>query len=105
MADDDWRSFKLANNLLVMIDNVAKSQCSEAARIAAKLFNVAFHAGPVRGNDAITFVGVVFDPVFPTERGHPKAWDENDSGDVHCEKPLIRASCSLENSRMSGGRK
>ena len=26
------------------------------------------------------------DPVLPTERGHPKAVDENNRGDVHCEK-------------------
>src|SRR5262245_9959111 len=26
-----------------------------------------------------------FDPVFPTERGHPKTVDENNRGDLHCE--------------------
>ena len=33
----------------------------------------------------ITFVRVMFDPVLPTERGHPKASDEDDRGDVHRE--------------------
>ena len=105
IADDDWRSFKLANNLLVMIDNVLQSKRCEAAWIAAKLFDAAFHAGPVRGYHAITFLAIVFDPMLPTERGHPKAGDENNRGDVHCENPLTRVSRSPGNSSMSGGRK
>ena len=76
--------FEFANDLLVMIDNFRQSKARKAARIATELFNIAFHAGPVRGNDAITFVRVVFDPVLPTERGHPQAVDENNRGDVHC---------------------
>jgi hypothetical protein len=42
-------------------------------------------AWPAFGNDAITFVGIPFDPVLPTERGHPKAVDENNRGDIHSE--------------------
>src|SRR5207244_13152000 len=92
-----------ANNLLVMIDNVAQSECGEAARITAKLLDIAFHAGPVRGNDAITSLAVVFDPMLPTERRHPKAGDKNNRGDVHRENAPERASGSPGNS--SGGRK
>src|SRR5437773_4086834 len=88
-----------------MIDNFGQSKRRKAARIAPKLLDIAFLAGPVRGNHAITFLAVVFDPKLPTERGHPKAVDKNDRGDVHSEKPLIRASCSAGNSRTSGGRK
>ena len=39
-----------------MIDNVGQSKDCEAAWIAAQLFDVAFHAGPVRGDDTITFI-------------------------------------------------
>src|SRR5882757_8864269 len=106
MADDDWRSFKLANDLLVMIDNIFQSMRYEAAWIATELFNVAFHAGPVGGNHTITFVGVLFDPVLPTERGHPKAWDENDSGNVHCENALVGGPSRWPgNWSLIGGRK
>src|SRR5882757_7757594 len=106
MADDDWRSVKLANDLLVMIDNIFQSMRCEAAWIATELFNVAFHARPASGDDAIAFVRIMFDPVLPTERRHPKAWDENDSGDVHCENALVGgASRSPGNSSMIGGRK
>jgi hypothetical protein len=105
IADDEWRSFKLANNLFVMIDNVVQTECGEAARIAAKLLDVAFHAGPASGDDAITFVRVVSDPLLPTERGHPQAVDENNRGDIHCGKREVRASDSPGNSSLIGGRK
>jgi hypothetical protein len=39
----------------------------------------------------------VFDPLFPTERRHPKAMDENDRSDVHCENALVRAGFSPGN--------
>src|SRR5437762_13895574 len=87
-----------------MIDNVCQSKRSEAAWIAAKLFDVAFHAGPASGDDAIAFVRVMFNPVLPTERCHPEAGDEDDGGDVHCENALERASFSPGNSSLSGGR-
>jgi len=63
----------------IIIDNVFQSKRCEAAWIAAKFFGAAFHAGPIRGNDAITFVRVVFDPVLPAERCHPEAVDEKQS--------------------------
>src|SRR5882724_5347681 len=88
-----------------MIDNVFQSKRSEAAWIAAKLFDVAFHAGPVRGDDTITLVSVMLDPELPTERTDPKAIDENYSGNVHCEKRGVRASGSPGNSSLIGGRK
>src|SRR2546430_17716220 len=105
MTDDDRRSFKLTNDLLVMIDNFGQSKRCEAAWIAAKLFDAAFHAGPASGDDAIAFVRVVFDPVFPAERCHPEAGDEDDGGYVHCENSLERASFSPGNLSLSGGRK
>src|SRR6266550_9358382 len=105
MSDNDRCRFELANDLLVVIDNFGQSKAGEAAWIATQLLDIAFHAGPVRGNNAITFVGVVFDPVLPTERGHPQAWDENDRGDVHCERRRVRASGSPGNSSLIGGRK
>src|SRR6266480_4222560 len=88
-----------------MIDNVFQSKRSEAAWIAAKLFDAAFHARPASGDDAIAFVRVMFDPVLPTEGGHPKAGNKNNRGDVHCEKRGVRASRSPGNSSMIGGRK
>src|SRR5439155_805989 len=105
MSDDDRRSFELANDLLVMIDNVFESKRGEAAWIAAKLFDVAFHARPASGDDAITFVRVMFNPVLPAKRCHPEAGDENDGGDVHCEELAARASRSPGNWSLSGGRK
>src|SRR5947207_11729250 len=105
MSDDDRRSFEFANDLLVIVDNIFQSKQGEAAWITAKLFNVAFHARPASGDDAITFVGVIFNPVLPTEGGHPKAGNKNDRGDVHCEKRGGRASRSPGNSSMIGGRK
>ena len=98
-------SLRLMYERVVMIDDVGQSKICEAARIAPKLLEVAVHAGPVRGNDPITFVRVMPDPVFPTERGHPQARDENNRGDVHCEKRGVRASRSPGNSSMIGGRK
>src|SRR5437016_6054037 len=88
-----------------MIDNFGQSKRSEAAWITAKLFDVAFHAGPASGDDAITFVRVTFNPVLPTEGGHPKTGNKNDRRDVHCEKRGVRASRSPGNSSMIGGRK
>src|SRR5207249_5206341 len=102
---DDRRSFEFANDLLVIVDNVFQSKRGEAAWIAAKLFDVAFHARPASGDDAIAFVRVVFNPVLPAERCHPEAGDEDDGGDVHCENALERASFSPGNSSLSGGRK
>src|SRR4029453_12492038 len=92
IANDDWRSFKVANDLLVMIGNVFQSKRCEAAWVAAKLFGAVFHAGPASGDDAIAFVRVVFNPVLPAERCHPEPGDEDDGRDVHCEKRGVRAS-------------
>src|SRR6266849_2622049 len=103
VSDDHRRRFEPTNDLLVMIDNVGQSKIRKAAWIAAKLIDIAVHAGPVRGNDAIAFLRVVLDPMLPTERGHPKAGDENNRGDVHRENAPERASFSPGNS--SGGRK
>jgi hypothetical protein len=88
-----------------MIDNVFQSKRFEAAWIASKLLDAAFHAGPASGDDGIAFVRVVFDPVLAAKRRHPEAGDENDGGDVHCEKRGVRASRSPGNSGMIGGRK
>src|SRR4051794_15831095 len=88
-----------------MIDDLGESEFGGAAGVAAKLFDIAVHTRPVRGYDRITFVGVAFDPVVPTERGHPKAVDENDGGDVHREKPLARTSRLPENSGITWRRK
>jgi hypothetical protein len=43
--------------------------------------------------------------VLPTEGGHPQAVDENNRGDVHCEKRGVRASGLPGNSSLIGGRK
>src|SRR6266487_843983 len=88
-----------------MIDNFDQSKRSEAAWITAKLFDVAFHAGPASGDDAIAFIRVMFNPVLPTEGGHPNAGNKNDRRDVHCEELAARASRSPGNSSMIGGRK
>src|SRR5437899_11333755 len=98
MSDDDRRSFELANDLLVMIDNVFESKRGEAAWIAAKLFDVAFHARPASGDVAIAFVRVVFDPVLPEKRCHPKAGIKNDLRVVYCLELVVRQSRSLERS-------
>src|SRR5206468_11762219 len=103
MSDDDRRSFEFANNLLVVIDNVGQSKFGEAARIATQLLDIAFPAGPVRGDDTITLVSVMLDPELPTERTDPKAIDKNNRGDVHGEYPPERASFSPGNA--SGGQK
>src|SRR5204862_5402131 len=103
MYDDDRRSFEFANNLLEVIDNVFQSKIREAAWIAAKLFDAAFHAGPASADDAIAFVRVVFDPVLPAKRCHPEAGDENDGGDVHCAKLLMHARRWPGNCSVSGG--
>src|SRR5438874_3968416 len=88
-----------------MIDNFFQTKRCEAAWIAAQLFDVAFHAGPASGDDAIAFVRVMFNPVFPAERCHPEAGDEDDGGDVHCEELAARASRWPGNWSISGGRK
>src|SRR5438128_2537253 len=105
MSDDDRRSFEFANDLLVMIDNIFQSERGEAAWIAAKLFDAAFHARPASGDDAIAFVRVMFNPVLPAERCHPKAGNKNDRRDVHCEELAARASRWPGNWSISGGRK
>src|SRR5213593_4828892 len=102
MSDDDRRSFEFANGLLVMIDNVFQSKRCEAAWIAAKLFDAALHAGPASGDDAIAFVRVMFNPVLPAKRCHPEAGNENDGGDVHCAKLVMRASRSPGNCSLIG---
>src|SRR6266513_2331880 len=91
------------NDLLVMIDNLGESEFGEAARAAAKFLDVAVHAGPVGGDHAVTFFRVMFDPVRPTERRHPKAGDKNNRGDVHRENAPERARFSP--GKSSGGRK
>ena len=88
-----------------MIDNLGESKFGEAGWVAAKLIDIAVHSRPIRGNDAIAFVSVMLDPELPTERTDPKAIDENDGSNVHCEKLVVRASRSPGNSRMTGGRK
>src|SRR5216110_2865824 len=89
-----------------MIDNVFQSKRCEAAWIAAKLFDAAFHARPASGDDAIAFVRVMFNPVLPAERCHPEAGDEDDGGDVHCANALVgRASRWSGNWSLIGGRK
>src|SRR5436190_12438594 len=88
-----------------MIDNVCQSKRSEAAWIAAKLFDVAFHAGPASGDDAIALIRVMFNPVLPAERCHPKAGNKNDRGNFHCEELAARANRSPGNSSLIGGRK
>src|SRR5262245_59489667 len=88
-----------------MIDNAARSECGEAARTTSQLLDIAVHARPVCSKYAITFIRVVLDPVLPTERGHPKAGNENNRGDVHCQNAPRRRSCSPGNSSMIGGRK
>jgi hypothetical protein len=45
----------------------------------------------------------VFNPVLPAERCHPEAGDEDDGGDVHCEKLVGRASRSPGDFSLSGG--
>src|SRR5205807_8792371 len=106
VADDDRRSFEFANDLLVMVDNFFQSKRCEAAWIAAKLFDVAFRAGPASGDDAIAFVRVVFDPVLPAERCHPEAGDEDDGGDVHCENAVVGGPSRWPgNWSLIGGRK
>src|SRR5438132_12452877 len=106
IADDDWRSFELANALLVMIDNFFQSKRREAAWIAAQLFDVAFHVGPASGDDAIAFVRIMFNPVLPAERCHPEAVDENNRGDVHCENALVGGVSRWPgNWSLIGGRK
>src|SRR5437016_6740975 len=105
MTDDDRRSFELANDLFVMIDNVVETKRSGAAWIAAEVFDVAFHARPASGDDAIAFIRVMFDPVLPAERCHPKAGNKNDRRDVHCEELAARASRWPGNWSISGGRK
>src|SRR5713101_3890847 len=105
MSDNDRRRFQLANQLLVMIDNLGESEFGEAAWVAAKLIDIGVHSGPVGGDHTVTFFRVMFDPVLPTERRHPKAGDENNRGDVHRENAPERASFLPGNSSMSGGRK
>src|SRR2546430_13557385 len=102
MSDDDRRSFEFANDLLVIVDNVFQSKRGDAAWIAAKFFDIAFHAGPASGDDAITFVRVMFNPVLPTEGGHPKAGNKNDGGDVHCGELAARVSRWPGNCSLSG---
>src|SRR5206468_8824145 len=87
------------------IDNFGQSKAGEAAWIAAKSFDVAFHAGPASGDDAIAFIRVMFNPVLPAERCHPKAGNKNDRRDVHCEELAARATRWPGNCSISGGRK
>src|SRR5256886_17565823 len=87
-----------------MIDKFFQSQRSEGGWIPAQLFDVAFHAGPASGDDAIAFVRVMFNPVFPAERCHPEAGDEDDGGDVHCAKLVGGASRWPGNWSLIGGR-
>src|SRR6266849_7419664 len=56
VSDDYRRRFQFANDLLIMIDNFGQADSRKRARITAKLFDIAFPAGPVRGNYAITLV-------------------------------------------------
>src|SRR5947208_5994290 len=103
VSDDYRRRFEPANDLLVMIDNFRQSKSCEPAWITPKLLDVAVQAGPVGGDDAVTFFRVMFDPVLPTERRRPKAGDKNNRGDVHRENAPERARFSP--GKSSGGRK
>src|SRR5207245_11403795 len=47
---------------------------------------------------------VMFKPVLPAERCHPKAGNKNDGGDVHCGELAARASRWPGNCSLSGGR-
>src|SRR2546430_1775876 len=82
-----------------MIDNFRQSKSCEPAWITPKLLDVAVQAGPVGGDDAVTFFRVMFDPVLPTERRRPKAGDKNNRGDVH------RENASVSPGNSSGSRK
>src|SRR5262249_25579330 len=81
-----------ANELFVMIDKFRQSETCEPARIAPKFMDLTVHAGPVRSNDAVTFSGVVPEPVLPNERSYPQARNENNRRDVHRKYPRDRTS-------------
>src|SRR5690348_742543 len=88
-----------------MIDNLRHSKSCEAAWIIPKLLDIAVHAGPASSDDEVAFIRVMFDPALPTERGHPKAVDENNGGNVHRENCLRCAGRSPGNSSVTGGGK
>src|SRR5262249_42190344 len=98
ITNNDWRSLELADDCLIVIDNLGQSDRCEVAWIAAKLFDVAVHAWPAFCDNRVAFVRVIFDPTLPTERGHPQTGNENDGGDVNCANSLQRLSNSPGNS-------
>ena len=78
MAHDDRRLFELADDPLVMFDDLRNAEPGERGRIATQLLDVAFDSGPAAGDHAVAAVGITLDPVFPAEGCHPQAVDEDD---------------------------
>ena len=63
MAHDNRRLVEGANDAVVMIRNFGHAQPAKRGRVAANIFNAAFHAGPCRSNHVVACVRIALDPV------------------------------------------
>src|SRR6266566_1494971 len=81
MTHDDGRSVELADDTVVVVDDLGYPEVLDGGGIAPQRVDVAFHAGPAPGDHSVTSLAVAVRPVLPTACGHPKTVDENDRVD------------------------
>ena len=77
MTHDDRRPIQLADDALVVLDDVVHCKSGHELGLAAQLIDVDVHSWPRARHHAVTAVGVTLDPVFPAERRHPQAVDQD----------------------------
>jgi hypothetical protein len=77
MADDNRRIVELADQRVVMVDDLRYAEVLDGRRVATKRCNV-LHARPTLGDDTEAPVRVTRYPVLPAERCHEEPMNQDD---------------------------